>query len=217
MEAQIEHPFALIIANGAMCANETLHFYHSRASEVIVLDGAMHRFQFTGLHAHTLIGDFDLNGHDYDSLRQNFEKLAILHTPDQNATDFEKGIQYAIGKGFKEIIVLWATGFRADHFFTNCANLIRFDATLGISIIDDHSLIYSLPRTFEKWYPAKTILSLIPIQNVSQITSSNLRYPLDGITLKLGIQNGNSNEVLTDGLVHIQYKQGALIMMECQD
>lgn len=217
MEVEKDVDFALIIANGAKCADTMLRYYHQRASEVIVLDGAMHRFQTLEMHVDTLIGDFDNDSHDFSALTVKFPELKIFHIPEQDSTDFEKGIRYALSSGHQNIIVLWATGLRADHFITNCANLIRFDSTAGISIVDDYSIIYALPSKFKKWYPKKTIISLIPIQQVRQISSVNLKYPLNGLEMQLGIQNGNSNEVVEDGFVEINFEEGSLLMMECQD
>ena len=113
--------------------------------------------------------------------------------------------------------MVWATGKRADHTISNITNIVKYRNQLKIVVLDDHSKIYLLPPTFSKWFVAKTPLSLIPIGEVSGITTSNLKYPLHNESLHLGYRSGSSNEALYDGLVTIQHLQGDLLLMECVD
>lgn len=207
----------VIIANGAACSSELMARYMSEKPIVIVLDGAMHRFKELGFRADYLIGDFDRDSHAFEELNKQFPGIEIKAMPDQNATDFEKGIHFACSLNPSEITVLWATGKRSDHFFMNCANLISFPLDRAIQLVDDHSVIYRIPTYFEKEFTATQVLSLIPIGTVTGITTSNLRYPLNNDSLILGQKNGNSNEVLTTGKVIIQHETGALLLMECKD
>jgi thiamine pyrophosphokinase len=74
-----------------------------------------------------------------------------------------------------------------------------------------------LPPTFEKWYPAKTPISLMPYGEAFDIKSTGLLYDLNHPELRLGIQTSSSNEAQADGMVKISYERGALILMECHD
>ena len=49
--------FALIIANGESCRFDLTQEFVQNAEKVIVLDGAMHRYQQLDLPAHVLLGD----------------------------------------------------------------------------------------------------------------------------------------------------------------
>jgi thiamine pyrophosphokinase len=207
----------VIIANGATCSSELMARYMAEKPIVIVLDGAMHRFKELGFRADYLIGDFDRDTHSFEELNKQFPGIAIKAMPDQNATDFEKGIHFACSLNPSEITVLWATGKRSDHFFMNCANLISFPQEVNKHIVDDHSVVYQLPKLFEKYFQAGQQLSLIPIGTVTGITTSNLRYPLKKESLILGQKNGNSNEVVAAGNVEISYESGSLLLMECWD
>jgi thiamine pyrophosphokinase len=77
--------------------------------------------------------------------------------------------------------------------------------------------VYCLPQKFEKWFTKGSILSLMPVGTVEGISTQNLKYPLQNESLILGYRNGNSNEVLADGLVCISHAQGDLLLMECHD
>jgi thiamine pyrophosphokinase len=95
--------------------------------------------------------------------------------------------------------------------------IFRYRNQLKIVILDDHSKIFLLHNTFEKWYTANTILSLIPIGRVNGITTQNLFYSLHNEELNIGYRTGSSNHVIEDGIVAISHKDGDLLLMECWD
>jgi thiamine pyrophosphokinase len=207
---------ALIIANGAACQPELLGQLLEWSPLVVVLDSAMERVMELDIKVDVLLGDFD---RDFDPEKYQTEQfpIEIIHTPDQNKTDLEKAFDYLIKRNIPAVNVVWATGRRADHTITNITNISRYRDALKIVILDDHSKVFLLPKKFEKWYPANTPISLIPIGNVTGIHSSNLFYPLQDDTLTIGYRTGSSNHVAQDGIVTIEHEEGDLLMMECFD
>jgi len=207
---------ALIIANGAACNPELLGQLLEWSPLVIVLDSAMDRVLDLGIKVDVLLGDFD-RGFDPEYYKEKQFPLEIVHTPDQNKTDLEKAFDYLVERKIPAVNVVWATGKRADHTITNITNIVRYRDLLKIVILDDHSKIFLLPQKFEKWYPANTTISLIPIGHVQGIHSKNLFYPLEEDTLTIGYRTGSSNHVKEDGMVTIEHSQGDLLLMECFD
>lgn len=207
---------ALIIANGAECSAELMGQLLEWSPLVIVLDNAIDRVLNLGIKVDVLLGDFDDDFNPEIYLERQFP-LEIVHTPDQEKTDLEKAFDYLIDRGIPAANVIWATGRRADHTITNITNIVRYRDKLKIVILDDHSKVFLLPKKFEKWYPAKTPLSLIPIGKVSGICSKNLQYELIDDELTIGYRTGSSNKTAVDGLVVIEHKEGDLLMMECFD
>lgn len=207
---------ALIIANGAACSNELLGQLLEWSPLVIVLDSAIERVLELGIKVDVLLGDFD-RGFDPEYYRSLQFPLEIIYVPDQDKTDLEKAFDYLIEKGHKAANVVWATGKRADHTIVNMTNIVRFQNELKIVILDDYSKIFQLPKRYEKWYPARFPISLIPVGTVNGITSTNLDYLLNNETLTMGYRTGSSNHVAQDGIVIIEHKDGDLLMMECFD
>ncbi|RQO29641.1 thiamine diphosphokinase [Taibaiella sp. KBW10] len=207
---------ALIIANGEACSMDLLNELLEWSPLVVVLDSAMERVMELGIKVDVLIGDFD---RDFDAhyYREKQYPIEIIHQADQESTDLEKAFHYLLSRNFTAVNVVWATGKRADHAFTNISNIVRFRDRLKIVLFDDYSKIYTIPYTFEKWYAAQTIISLIPIGTVHGISTQNLLYPLDNETLTVGYRTGSSNRVKEDGFVKITYTDGDLLMMECHD
>ena len=207
---------ALIIANGAACNQELLGQLLEWSPLVIVLDSAIERVLELGIKVDVLLGDFD-RGFDAEYFKESQYPIEIVHTPDQDKTDLEKAFDFLIEKGHKAANVIWATGKRADHTITNITNIVRYRENLKIVLFDDHSKIFLLPNKFEKWYPKNSVISLIPIGEVKEVTSENLYYPLKGDNLTIGYKTSSSNHVAEDGIVIIQHAKGDLLLMECWD
>lgn len=207
---------ALIIANGESCSSELMGQLLEWSPLIVVLDSAMERVSKLGIKVDVLLGDFD-HGFEPESYLEYQYPLEIVRMEDQNSTDLEKAFQYLIQRNIPRANVLWATGKRMDHTIANLTNIVKYSAQLKIVILDDYSKVYRLPNHFEKWYTAKTPISLIPVGTVEGITTVNLEYPLDDESLILGYRSGSSNSVEQDGVVKISYRVGDLLMMECTD
>ena len=207
---------ALIIANGASCSFDLLGQLLEWSPIVVVLDNAIDRVLQLDIKVDVLLGDFD-GDFDPEIYKEKQYPLEIVHTPNQDKTDLEKALDYLIEKGHKAVNIVWATGKRADHTFTNITNIVSYRNKIKIVMLDDHSKIFLLPNKFEKWYTANTPISLIPVGKVTGITSQNLFYPLQNDELTLGYRSGNSNHVSQDGIVTITHESGDLLLMECVD
>jgi len=207
---------ALIIANGASCNIELLGQLLEWSPLVIVLDSAMERVMDLNIKVDVLLGDFD-RGFDPEYYKEKQFPLEIVNTPNQNKTDLEKAFDYLIERKFTAANVVWATGKRADHTITNLTNITRYRDLLKVVVLDDHSKVFLLPKKYQKWYPANTVISLIPIGHVTGIYSENLFYPLTNDTLIIGYRTSSSNHVKEDGLVVIEHAEGDLLLMECWD
>lgn len=207
---------ALIIANGESCDPELLGQLLEWSPLVIVLDSAMERVMKLGIKVDVLLGDFD-RGFDPERYKDAQYPLEIKHITDQNSTDLEKAFQYLVDRGIPGANVIWGTGKRMDHTITNLTSVVKFKDQLKIVILDDHSKVFLLPKNYKKWYPADTPISLIPIGTVNGISTDNLEYPLQNESLQLGYRTGSSNRVVQDGIVTITYKEGDLLLMECND
>jgi thiamine pyrophosphokinase len=207
---------ALIIANGESCSEKLLGDLLEWSPFIVVLDGAIHRVLELGIKIDVLLGDFDRNI-DIPAIQQAQYPIEIVHTPDQNKTDLEKAFDFLLERGHTAANVVWATGRRADHHITNITSIVKYKKRLKIVVLDDYSSIFMVENAFEKWYVAKTPLSLIPIGTVLGVETSGLKYNLYDEILCLGYRTGSSNEVEKDGFVTIKHRSGDLLLMECWD
>ena len=207
---------ALVIANGEACSRALLDELLEWSPLVVVLDRAMPRVVALGIKVDVLLGDFD-GDFNAELYQQAQYPLEIVLAADQDKTDLEKAFDYLVKRGFSAANVVWATGRRADHALNNITCLAAYRETLQITLYDDFSKIFLLPRAFKKWYAKDQIISLMPIGSVSGISSKNLFYPLEGILLKLGYKTGCSNHVAEDGFVEISHPDGDLLLIESRE
>jgi thiamine pyrophosphokinase len=207
---------ALIIANGEPCSMELLGQLLEWSPTVIVLDGAANRVEELGIKIDVLLGDFDGISHLHE-IEQRQQPIRIIHTPDQNKTDLEKAIEWLIGEGYPSANILWATGKRADHTVNNMMSLFKYTSRIDLVILDDYSRVFPLPKLYKKWYPAETIISLIPMGLVKSVSIKGLDYSLNKEDLESGVRSGSSNRVRVEGWIEIDYLEGDLLLMECHD
>lgn len=207
---------ALIIANGESCSNELLGQLLEWSPFVVVLDGAINRVLELGIKIDVLLGDFDSKNHAVEQIQAQ-QKIEIVHTPDQNKTDLQKGIEFLIARNFEAVNIIWATGRRADHNLSNITDIVRYKQQINIVLHDDYSKIFQLPKRYQKWYVKDTVLSLMPVGVVSGVTTQGLSYNLQNDVLTLGYRTSSSNSAAQDGQVMIEHTEGDLLMMECRD
>ena len=207
---------ALIIANGQSCSFELLGQLLEWSPVVMVLDGAIHRVLELGIKIDIVLGDFD-KVENWDELLANQQPVTVVHTPDQNKTDLEKGLDYLIAKGHKAVNIVWASGKRADHHINNLSSIAKYKSQITIVLLDDPSKVFNLPNQFTKLYPANYNISLIPLGSVFGLTTNGLMYNLLNEDLHLGERTSSSNKTEVDGLVSISFAKGNLLLMECID
>lgn len=208
---------ALIIANGMQCSDALLDQLMEWSPYVLVLDGAINRVLEKNIRFDAWLGDFDSTKHTDLSEYPHLTHVEKIHAPDQEFTDLQKGIQFLIDKGFPAANIVWATGLRQDHHFNNVFTLPQFAGQITLGLIDDFSRVFLLPRTFKKWYPQNTKISIFPVGEAKGIVTQNLAYNLNNEDLALPYRTGSSNHVPSDGFVEISYSEGHLLLMECWD
>lgn len=207
---------ALIIANGEACHADLLGQLLEWNPFVLVLDGAIDRVLDLQIRVDAVLGDFDSTT-DLENKLRSQGAVQVIHTPEQDFTDLQKGISWLISEGHKAANIVWATGRRADHNFNNLATLPAFAGQIDLTVVDDYSRVYNLPKAFKKWFPAGSKISLLPVTTADGIHTSNLAFNLNGESLHLPNRSGSSNHVVQDGFVEISYSAGHLLMMECWD
>ena len=144
------------------------------------------------------------------------KKTQFVQIDNQENTDLEKAIDYLIEKGYQDITIVWATGKRLDHTINNVVMLAKYPKS-KIVIYDDCSRMFVAPKAFSKVYKKGDLISLVPIPSCDEITTENLKHPLNKESLQLGKRSGTSNEVSSTGIVKITYTSGLLAIIESSD
>ena len=207
---------ALIIANGEVCSNKLIGELLEWSPYIIVLDGALDTVLSLGIHFDVLLGDFD--NCTIEELSQKVPpKKEIKHTPNQDKTDLEKAIEFLIEKKYEAVNILWATGKRRDHYLNNIAIMARYWQQIKIVMCDNYSRIYPIQSGFKKHFNKGDNLSLMPLNTVKNITTTNLVWNLNNQTLEFPYATSSSNKILESDFVNITFSEGFLLAMECHD
>jgi thiamine pyrophosphokinase len=114
----------LLIGNGALLSDAKLLALAAH-KRVMALDGAYALVQRTGLNIDVLLGDFDsIDPLDLEQA-DAAEEVTVVHAPDQDQTDLQKGIAYLDELAAKSITVCAATDGRLQHTLFNLRLLKR--------------------------------------------------------------------------------------------
>lgn len=115
-------PEAAVIGNGEFPRREIMDNWLRRVSFTVCCDGAADRFLSMGLTPDLIIGDCDSIS---DQTKLQYTHL-ICTIADQESNDQTKAVRYLASKGFRNLVILGATGRRDDHTLGNISLLISY-------------------------------------------------------------------------------------------
>ena len=185
----------LIIAGGEPVSNDILKAITRLADTIICADsGADVLYSHQIAVPDTVIGDFDSILPDAASF---FEAAGVecIRVDNQQTTDLEKAILLALKRGSDIIDITCITGGRGDHYLNALSALIKWRDSARMRLIDDWDEVTLRNESFtEKSRPGERI-SLIPfgVKKVTDVTTTGLVYPLEGIDLETGKLESISN------------------------
>ena len=145
------------------------------------------------------------------------------YNPVKDASDTEIALRLAMTLGYKELLVLGATGGRIDHLWANVQSLvIPFKAGIDAKIMDSQNLISIIGegethlRRDEMYGP---FFSVFPLgEEIFGFNIRGAKYPLRNHTLRPTNSLCVSNEIAegSDEAV-ISFPSGKVILMQTRD
>lgn len=115
---------------------------------------------------------------DCDSVKGDFARMVRI--PDQETNDLEKAVAYCRSRGWKNPVVLGATGKRDDH---TLGNIFRALAA-GLEVVSDYGRF--VPVCGRKTLRAGkgAAVSVFAADPAVRMTSRGLQWPLDGVKFR---------------------------------
>ena len=188
---------AVIIGNGTICDYDYIKSKLYDDDYIICADGGLKHIEKLGIEPDIAIGDFD----SAPPTAQNCKVYPVR----KDFTDGELAVNYAIEKGYEEILLIAMTGERLDHTLTD---IFLLSKKKGMRLIDDKNEIMVVTDNLEITGSEGKTLSIIPVfGNLEGIATTGLEYPLNNETLYFGQSRGNSNVVIAD-VCTIEVKSG---------
>jgi thiamine pyrophosphokinase len=171
---------------------------------ICATDGAYHHLEENNIAPNLVCGDLD-------SSQEIPKNIEVIHTPDQDFTDFDKTLQILLDKGFTEIDVFGASGKEQDHFLGNLHTAIQFRGKLNLTFFDNYSRYFLADNSTEISDCKDKIVSLIPFPKATNITTEGLQYSLKNEDLIFGERIGTRNKAIKNN-VKITFKSGELFI-----
>jgi thiamine pyrophosphokinase len=171
---------------------------------ICATDGAYHYLAENNIVPDLVCGDLD-------SSQEIPKNIEVIHTPNQDYTDFDKTLQILLEKGFTEIDVFGASGKEQDHFLGNLHTAIQFKGKLNLTFFDNYSRYFLADKSTEISDCKDKIVSLVPFPKATNITTEGLQYPLKNEDLIFGKRIGTRNKAIKNK-VEITFKSGELFI-----
>ncbi len=201
---------ALVIANGDPPKKQLLQALARGVNIIICADGGANAALKAGIVPDAIVGDID-SIHAEALVR--FHRVSTYEEHDDETTDLEKAITWAIKSKYDHITVVGATGRRIDHSIGNLAVLPKFYPDAIVRFVDDNGEVQYVGREIEFEAVKGAVISLIPLNRCEGIVTSGLKFALQGETLELGVREGTSNVVVSSP-VTIRVKKGHLLLFK---
>lgn len=171
---------------------------------ICATDGA-----YAYLKEHDITPDF-ISG-DFDSLKTIPKAIEVIHTPDQNYTDFDKVLQVLYDKGFYNIDVYGASGKEQDHFLGNLHTAIQWKSKLKLTFFDNYGHYFLAKSKCVIPTSMGCTVSLVPFPMAEGIVTKGLEYPLLHEDLLFGTRIGTRNKAIKD-TIEITHTKGDLFI-----
>ena len=213
-----------IMAGGPPELLPDLHTYKEHTDIWVGVDHGVLVLLEHDIEPNLALGDFDSVTSEELKMIQSKLPEVSLFPPEKDETDLELAIDWAIRQRPENIYLFGATGGRMDHFLANI-QLLQKERVLqcvketNIYIMDEkNSLTVKTPGT----YPinadlTKKYFSLLAVtKEVSGITLTGFKYPLNQAILTRGSTLCISNELISD-CGNVSFEKGILMMVRSND
>lgn len=151
------------------------------AERILCCDSSAAELLEHGMDPVAIVGDLD----SLPQIVRDRYAERIVHVAEQDDNDLAKTFRYAVSKGWKDIVILGATGKREDHTLGNISRLAEFvNETPGISMVTDHGVFRAFPPPYARMTVAPgTQISLFSFSPDDPVTAAGLKYPVNGLCL----------------------------------
>ena len=206
------NPKILLLADGdALPKSQLSHLRKGRFC--VAIDGAADQAKKERWIPDLILGDFDTVK---PSTLTYFakKKVTLLSTPDQNYTDLEKALGWAVAQNAKSIWVAQALGKRLDHTLANLSFLRRFhkpEREIFFFTSQERIQFLADGKFTLKGKPGRGF-AVIPFPGCN-VTSQGLAFEMKELSLELGFKESVSNQAKR-AKIELEIKGQCLVIEE---
>lgn len=204
---------AIIFINGLIEDYTKLAAFVNDDDFLIGADGGTRHCLAIGRTPHLVVGDLDsLEPDTLNELSVQGVKIE-RHPVEKDATDLELAIESALRHDADEIVLVGTLGGRLDQTLANLLILAQSRWSVPIHLVegDQMAQIVRGGETVTLTGSVGDTVSVLPLcDEVTGITFTGLKYPLDNFTMPFGSTRGISNEIINHP-VTIRITTGTLL------
>lgn len=202
---------AVIICGGAIRDYDFIKNEIKSSDIIICADSGYNHAIKMGLDVKVVVGDFDSIGNIPTNIK------TVKFPTNKDKTDTELAIDYARGLNLKNFLLIAGIGSRMDHSLANILMLTQFlNNNEYAEIINENNRIMITNSKLDlNGYKGETV-SLLPLCNCFNVTTTNLKYPLNNAKMYLGKGLGVSNIILKNSAC-ISVGEGTLLVIISKD
>lgn len=159
---------------------------------IICLDGGTDKLIKLGYKPTCIIGDLD-------SLSKKPEDYGceFIALPEQSKNDLEKGLEWCLDKGIKDISLIGFSGLRDDHNTAALFALKSFSEKMELTMLTNHSAVHCIKGTSTFRVSKGQLISILASQSETSIRTSGLEFKLSNEKLS-SPGNGISNIAISN-------------------
>ncbi|WP_069650219.1 thiamine diphosphokinase [Caloranaerobacter ferrireducens] len=209
---------ALIVSSGNM---ENLNIIKRLCEDVdlvVCADGGADLVVKADCIPGIVIGDLDSIEKNTLNRLKGYKVKFIKFPTKKDKTDTELAIDYVIGEGFNEIVLVGVTGTRLDHTLANIFLLYSLlQKGVKATIIDDHNEILITKDELVLYKDEKKYVSIIPFKgDLLGVTLKGFEYEVEKKNIKFSSTLGISNILISDTGV-IKVEDGVCLVIKSID
>ncbi|WP_346862154.1 thiamine diphosphokinase [uncultured Draconibacterium sp.] len=198
----------VILCDGTFPSHPIPLSYLNNAEQIVCCDGAADKLIEYGLSPGYIVGDMDSVS---EKTKTDFADRIIAST-DQETNDQTKAVDFVSQKGYKSVVILGATGKREDHTIGNISLLLDYASQLDVVSISNSGYFQPVLKSqkFDSFKGQQ--VSIFSIGTPTEITSQNLKYPLNKSTLNSWWM-GTLNECISNTF-SLEFSNGRFIVFQ---
>ena len=166
-----------ILADGAFPAGAVPLEALRLAERIVCCDGAADKLIAAGLDPSWIVGDLDSVSAE---TRSHYGKR-LVRVAEQATNDLAKSFRFCVKKGWRDIVILGATGLREDHTLGNLSLLVDFAREAAVFMLTDAGWFTPVLRSTQ--FPSRVgqQVSIFSFDPQVKVYSEGLKYSLEGV------------------------------------
>jgi len=172
--------YTVIVADGTFPTHEIPLGFIKNATRIVCCDGSTQNLLLAGMQPDAIVGDLDSLS---DELAVRYADRIFLDES-QETNDLTKAVTWCCEMGYREIVIVGATGKREDHTIGNISLLAEYMKEANVKMVTDTGIFLPYLKSSEISSFQGQQISIFSIDPETEVTSFGLRYPLNKTKIK---------------------------------